>query len=106
MKLCGLLLCTLLASEPVFAVGSEWKSLFNGKDLSGWEPYVSFQPETNDYNLVSVQQPHGLNNDPNRIFSVVDGLLRVSGAVWGGLTSVAEFENFHLKVDIKWGKTK
>ncbi len=106
MKLGGLLLCALLASAPVFAGSGEWKSLFNGKDLSGWEPYVSFQPETNEYNLVSRHQPHGLNNDPNHIFSVVDGLLRVSGAEWGGLTSVEEFENFHLKFDIKWGKQK
>ena len=112
MKLGRLFLCTLLAAVPVFtatavvAAEAEWQTLFNGKDLSGWEPYVSFQPETNEYNLVSRHTPHGVNNDPNHIFSVVDGLLRVSGAEWGGLTSVAEFENFHLQFDIKWGKQK
>lgn len=107
MKFISLCLCGLIASTQAFAAGAgEWKSLFNGKDLSGWEPYVSYQPETNAYNLVSKHKPHGLNNDPNHIFSVVDGLLRVSGAEWGGLTSMDEFENFHLKFDVKWGKQK
>lgn len=87
-------------------VASEWRALFNGKDLEGWQSYVSYQPETNAYNLVSKQQPHGLNQDPNRIFSVVDGLLRVSGAEWGGLTSIEEFENFHLQLEVKWGQQK
>lgn len=85
---------------------SEWRSLFNGKDLSGWQPYVSYQPETNAYDLVSIQQPHGLNTDPNQIFSVREGWLRVSGAEWGGLTSVDEFENFHLQLEAKWGSQK
>jgi hypothetical protein len=61
----------LILSQPLFA--SEWRSLFNGKDLSGWQPYVSYQPETNAHDLVSKQQPQGFNNDPNRILSVVDG---------------------------------
>ena len=100
--LCSLL--CLILSSPLFA--SEWRSLFNGKDLTGWQTYVSYQPENNAYNLVSKQQPQGLNHDPNRIFSVVDGLLRVSGVEWGGLTSIEEFENFHLQFEIKWGKQK
>lgn len=84
----------------------EWKNLFNGKDLSGWEPYVSFQPETNAYDLVSKHKPRGLNNDPKGVFSVVDGMIRVSGEEWGGLTSIDEFENFHLKFEMKWGEKK
>jgi hypothetical protein len=107
MKLIVLCLCGLIASAQVFAAGEgEWKSLFNGKDLSGWEPYVSYQPETNAHNLVSKHKPRGLNNDPKQVFSVVDGLLRVSGEEWGGLTSLDEFENFHLKFEVKWGKQK
>lgn len=96
-------LCVIL-SQPLLA--SEWRSLFNGKDLTGWQPYVSYQPENNDFNLISKQQPKGLNNDPNRIFSVADGVLRVSGVEWGGLTSVEEFENFHLQLEMKWGSQK
>ena len=107
MKLISLCLCGLIASTQAFAAAAgEWQSLFNGKDLSGWEPYVSYQPETNEYNLVSKHKPRGVNNDPKKVFSVVDGLLRVSGEEWGGLTSLEEFENFHLKFEVKWGKQK
>ncbi len=96
--------CGILSSTA--ALAGEWKSLFNGKDLSGWETYVSFQPETNDYNLVSKHKPRGVNNDPKKVFSVVDGLLRVSGEEWGGITTLEEFENFHLSFDVKWGEKK
>jgi len=107
MKFISLCLCGLMASAQAFAADDGvWQSLFNGKDLNGWEPYVSYQPETNAYNLVSKHKPRGVNNDPKKVFSVVDGLLRVSGEEWGGLTSHAEFENFHLKFEVKWGKQK
>ncbi|MBU2985094.1 DUF1080 domain-containing protein [Saccharophagus degradans] len=98
-----------LIISPLNANAAEqqgWQSLFNGKNLDGWEPYVSFQPETNEYLLVSKHTPRGINNDPKGVFSVVDGLLRVSGEEWGGLTSHAEFERFHLMFDIKWGDKK
>lgn len=105
LSLSGLIAtCGILSSTA--ALAGEWKSLFNGKDLSGWETYVSFQPETNDYNLVSKHKPRGVNNDPKKVFSVVDGLLRVSGEEWGGITTLEEFENFHLYFDVKWGEKK
>ncbi len=105
LSLSGLIAtCGILSSTA--ALAGEWKSLFNGKDLSGWETYVSFQPETNDYNLVSKHKPRGVNNDPKKVFSVVDGLLRVSGEEWGGITTLEEFENFHLSFDVKWGEKK
>jgi hypothetical protein len=103
----SVILAALMASQ-VFATESvgSWQPLFNGKDLSGWESYVSYQPETNEYNLKSKHKPRGINHDPKQVFSVVDGLLRVSGEEWGGLTSRAEFENFHLKFEVKWGEKK
>ena len=105
LSLSGLIAtCGSLSSTA--ALAGEWKSLFNGKDLSGWETYVSFQPETNDYNLVSKHKPRGVNNDPKKVFSVVDGWLRVSGEEWGGITTLEEFENFHLSFDVKWGEKK
>ena len=108
-----LLSSPLLAAQPLATdsplaskEGQAWQTLFNGKDLSGWEPYVSYQPETNEYNLKSKHQPRGVNDDPKKVFSVVDGMLRVSGEEWGGLTSLAEFDNFHLSFEIKWGDKK
>lgn len=75
----------------------DWRSLFNGKDLSGWETFVSYQPESGDTTI------SGVNNDPRKVFSVIDGTIRVSGEEWGALTSLDEFESFHLKFETKWG---
>lgn len=94
----------LALSSGVMA--GEWQSLFNGRDLQGWEAYISYQPETNAHDLKSKHKPRGVGQDPKQVFSVVDGLLRVSGEEWGGLTTDAEFENFHLSMDMKWGEKK
>jgi hypothetical protein len=100
---CFLLPLCLLAIE---AQAGAWQNLFNGKDLSGWEPYVSEQPSSADAYNKRPAHIRGVNNDPKKVFSVVDGTLRVSGEEWGGLTSLAEYENFHLKFDVKWGEKK
>jgi hypothetical protein len=81
---------------------SEWKSLFNGKDLGGWDTWLG--------------KPHkgkevvGLNKDPNKVYSVVDldsqPAIRISGEIFGALTSKAEYENYHLKLEFKWGDKK
>lgn len=83
-----------------------WKSLFNGKDLEGWEVYISYQPETNQFDLKSKHKPRGVGQDPLKVFSVVDGMLRVSGEEWGGLTTRDEYESFHLTMEMKWGDKK
>ncbi len=76
---------------------SEWTPLFNGEDLTGWETWLSFQPEAADTTFL------GLNNDPRGVFTVVDGTIRISGQDWGALTSEDAFENYHLRLDFKWG---
>src|SRR5262249_5300289 len=47
--------------------------------------------------------PLGKNNDPKKVFSVEGGAIRVSGEVFGCFTTEKEFENYHLKVEFKWG---
>lgn len=98
-----ILSCTSSATE---APNNEWRSLFNGKNLEGWETYVSYQPETNEYLLVSKHTPRGVNTDPKQVFSVNEGLLRISGEEWGAITTLEEFENFHLTFEVKWGQKK
>jgi len=65
--------------------------LFNGKDLANFYTFL----EKHRY------------EDPLRVFTVVkeDGApaIRVSGEEFGGLTTRAEFENYHLVVEFKWG---
>ncbi len=113
MKSFLLLIC---ASLCVFASAvaqssqksDSWQSLFNGKDLSGWETYLD-RPYAKD-NQNDKTPPLGLNNDPNHVFSVVsvDGqsALRISGETFGGINTLADFENYHLRMEFKWGTQK
>ncbi|MCS6850187.1 MAG: protein kinase [Gemmataceae bacterium] len=79
-----------------------WTPLFNGVNLAGWEPW--FTEESNG--RVRVVKEH----DPKQVFRVVeeDGqpAIRVSGEVPGALTSRSSFENFHLRLEFKWGRKK
>src|SRR5690349_18120229 len=58
--------------EPIFQ--------FNGKDLSGFYTFTKY---------------HKLE-DPNKVFTVKDGEIRVSGEEWGGFTTRDEYSNYHL----------
>lgn len=63
-------------------------TLFNGKNLDGWYKFV---------------QNRGRDIDPKNVFTVQDGMIRISGEEWGGITSNEEFENYRLIVEFKWG---
>jgi hypothetical protein len=83
-------------------------SLFNGKDLTGWDTYIGPVYNTTTKKF---EGPHGgLNHDVEKIFSVVqvDGApaIRVSGARFGGISTVQEYSNYHLTVQFKWGEAK
>jgi hypothetical protein len=99
-----LTLFAALASAAMTLHAQPWTPLFNGRDLSGWSTYISMQP-TSD-NMKAPTSVRGVNRDPKRVFSVVDGMLRVSGEEWGSASTLQEFERFHLKFDFKWGKQK
>ncbi len=77
-----------------------WQSLFNGKDLSGWQTFL--RPST----AAGDQSPIGLNQDPHGVFSVEKGLLRISGQDWGGIFTEQSFSNYHLRFQVKFGSKK
>lgn len=95
---------TLASSLAGAAEKTDWKPLFNGKDMTGWTSYVSMQP-TSD-NMKVPTSIRGVGVDPQKVFSVVDGMIRVSGEEWGSLSTTEEYENFHLKFQFKWGTKK
>jgi hypothetical protein len=70
--------------------------LFNGKDLKGFYTYLGAQEKGG--------KPFGKNNDPLKVFTVQDGMIRVSGQVYGGFITEKEYENYHLIVEFKWGE--
>src|SRR5687767_12363830 len=88
------------AEEIAAAPKSEWKSLFNGKDLSGWDKYLS---APGNQSLVA-------NVDPKNVFTVTNlngaGVIHVSGEIYGAITTKEEFENFHFRLEFKWGEKR
>jgi hypothetical protein len=75
--------------------GAGWKPLFNGKDLDGWEVYVG-------------GKGGGLNKDPDRVFTVgeIDGApaMHITGQTIGAFTTLEEFDDFHFRVEFRWGE--
>lgn len=62
--------------------------LFNGENLDGWYTFIKGK---------------GRDNDPNKVFTVKNGLLTISGEEYGCITTNNEYENYKLVVDFKWG---
>jgi hypothetical protein len=93
-------LLLLLLATPLHA--GDTKSLFNGKDLTGWDTWLG-KPFKGDKAV-------GLNTDPQKVYTVVavDGqpAIRISGEVFGALTTKDEFENYHFKLEFKWGEKR
>jgi len=98
----------MVVTMTCFAQKQEWKRLFNGKDLTAWDTYLR-AANLSGYSVDSslpYMLPIGLNNDPLKVFTVKDGAVRVSGQIWGAFTSKAEYSNFHIRFQTKWGKLK
>ena len=62
-------------------------SLFNHKNLDGWTIWL------HDHH----------RDDPSRVFSAVDGTIRISGEEWGGIATVGAYRDYRLVVEWKWG---
>ena len=45
----------------------------------------------------------GRDNDPKQVFTVQDGILRVSGEEWGCITTKEKYDNYRLVAEFKWG---
>jgi hypothetical protein len=86
----------------------EWTQLLSANDLKGWDTFVGPSFDTIQGKRDSLAP--GLNNDPLKIFSTVTEdskpALRISGERFGGISTVEEFQNYHLRMEFKWGKDK
>ena len=67
------------------------KPLFNGKNLDGWYSFLATK---------------GKNNDPEKVFTVDNGVLHISGKEFGYICTEKTFKDFHLSVEFKWGEKK
>ncbi|MBI4662119.1 MAG: DUF1080 domain-containing protein [Verrucomicrobia bacterium] len=62
--------------------------LFSGKDLTGLYAWLK----------------HTKYEDPKKVFSVQDGLLRISGEVDGYLATEKAYRDYHLIAEYRWGE--
>lgn len=79
---------TLLAGRVQADSVTKEIKLFNGKDLTNFYTYL---------------RDIGKDKDPKGVFTVKDGAIRISGEIWGALTTEKEFENYRLIAEYKWG---
>lgn len=105
----AILIAASLSSCNKKPAADNWQILFNGKDFTGWDTYLGPTYDTVQNKFDTLLIP-GLNSDPKKIFSVVnengEASIRISGDGFGGISTVQEFENYHLRVDFKWGQSK
>jgi hypothetical protein len=78
-------------------LNSPWQPLFNGRDLTGWYTYLP---------------SHGVDRDPEGVFRVEDGVLHILNVPqrgrreFGYVATRAEFENYHLRLEYRWGEKR
>jgi hypothetical protein len=86
------------------------------KDLSQWNMYLSYRHKDSykgeipqDENGLAIN-PVGYGKNVNNVFSVIDSegtpVLRISGEIYGCVFTKQEFQNYHLKLKVKWGSKK
>lgn len=93
-----------------------WRPIWNGRDLEGWETFLGRPHKTADVPghprdaKGEYAGPIGAGRDPKGVFGVVevDGrpAIRISGEIWGALTTKEEFENYRFRAQFKWGVKK
>ena len=105
-----------IALAAALAQDAEWTPLWNGKDLAGWETWLGKPDRRIDVPGLEKNEKGeyrgavGLDRDPKGVFSVVDvdgaPAIRISGEIWGALTTKSEHENYHLSWEFKWGQKR
>ena len=85
-----------------------WIPLWNGADLSGWHSYLGTPYTLETDSLGNKLEAFGIDNDPLEVVKIVelgDGkAIRISGVAWGMLYTAESYENYHLKLKVKWGE--
>lgn len=111
------LIGALFLARPASADEEKWTDLLD-PTLSRWElwmgvPHTSVKdlpegtPQSDDYNKGT---PLGLANDPKKVFSMIedDGkpVLKITGEIYGGLTTLNEYGDYHFSCEVKFGDKK
>lgn len=108
----ALMLTCVLCS---FSEQDEWIRLLDN-DLTQWETYLSYRHEVGYNGQLPRDEegkpvkPIGYNKSGYDVFSVIDQdgtkVLKISGEIYGCLFTKQEFENYHLRLKVKFGTKK
>jgi hypothetical protein len=105
----------VLQSQKKNLSSEKWTNLFEGNPYENWDVFIGaphatvkgiddVDPNSDGKNA----KPLGLNNDPKKVFSFEEdkskNILHISGEIYGALVSKQEYENYHLKLQFKWGE--
>lgn len=104
--------CAILFVFTSFQDKEEWTNLLDN-DLSNWSTYQSYR-HTITYNgkepvdeKGDIISPIGAGKNEANVFSAVqengETVLKISGEIYGCLISKKDYENYHLKLQVKWG---
>lgn len=106
---------TVLFTSVVQA--NNWQPLLD-ENLSHWDTYLSYKHQPSYNGSVPkdenghIIEPIGLNtgNDKYKVFTMLSEnntpILKVSGEVYGAVTTKESFKNYHLKLKVRWGDKK
>jgi len=94
---------------------AQWTPLLD-KDLSQWDTYLSYRFEPGYDGSVPTDQngnpipPIGENPEGYDVFTVIEQdneqLLKVTGEIYGCVFTKKEYDNYHFRLQIKWGNKK
>lgn len=107
--------CAVALNIVAAAAVDEWTPLLD-RSLSRWDKYLSYRHQNGYAGKVPTDAagqpipPIGANKDATGVFTIVDDggtpMLRVSGEIYGALITKEAFENYHLRMKVKWGAKK
>lgn len=105
----------ILLCNTSFQLKDQWTQLLD-KKLSQWEIYQSFRfpdgykgaaPKDAKGNEL---KPIGYNINQDNVFSVImenkEPVLKIYGDIYGCIFTKREYENYDLKLKVKWGNKK
>jgi len=108
-------ICAVSPRATVSAPAAGWTPLLD-KSLSHWETYLSFRHKDGYAGRAPIDEkgepvtPIGYNKDTAGVFTIVEErgapVLRVSGEIYGAVFTRQEFEDYHLRLKVRWGAKK
>lgn len=82
-------------------------ALFDGRSLTGWQPWLGYADPAITYRGDPGNKPIGTGRDTSGDFAVrrTDGAsaIWIKGETWGSLVQRTDLRDYHLRLQYKWG---